>query len=104
MVINFFGRQLRDMKFSFPVEGCSALQLERYAEVCGWSLARAHAQSGDAAAIGGYLGRGDASDVALGEFAVALRGSNGTGSRRPSQRLFTMERLKHSSKRAFEHE
>jgi len=68
---NFFGRQLRDMKFSFPVEGCSALQLERYAEVCGWSLARAHAQSGDAAAIGGYLGRGDASDVALGEFAVA---------------------------------
>jgi len=65
-----FGRQLRDMKFSFPVEGCSALQLERYAEVCGWSLAHAHAKSGDAAGISGYLGKGDAFDTALGEFAV----------------------------------
>jgi hypothetical protein len=68
---NFFGRQLRDMKFSFPIEGSSAQQLERYAEVCGWSLARAHAKSGDAAAISGYLGKGDAFDIALGEFAVS---------------------------------
>src|SRR5215831_8695103 len=67
---DFFGRQLRDMKFSFPIEGIAALQLERYAEVCGWTLARAHAKSGDAAAISGYLGKGDTFDMAMGEFAV----------------------------------
>jgi uncharacterized protein (DUF2252 family) len=68
---DFYGRQLRDMKLSAPVEGFTALQLERYAEVCGLTLARAHAKSGDAATISGYLGRGDKFDLALGEFALA---------------------------------
>jgi uncharacterized protein (DUF2252 family) len=68
---DFYVRQLRDMKFSAPVEGVSAGQLTRYAEVCGWTLARAHAKSGDAAAISGYLGKGDDFDEALGDFAVA---------------------------------
>jgi uncharacterized protein (DUF2252 family) len=67
---DFFVRQLRDMKMSVPIEGASAVQFKRYAEVCGWTLARAHAKSGDAATISGYLGRGDRFDQALGEFCM----------------------------------
>jgi uncharacterized protein (DUF2252 family) len=68
---DFFVRQLRDMKLSLPVEGLSAVQLSRYAAYCGWTLARAHARSGDAATISGYLGKGEAFDEAMGDFAVA---------------------------------
>jgi uncharacterized protein (DUF2252 family) len=68
---DFYLRQLRDMKFSLPIEGVSASQLQRYAEFCGWTLARAHAKSGDAATISGYLGKGDQFDQAMGEFAIA---------------------------------
>jgi Uncharacterized protein conserved in bacteria (DUF2252) len=67
---HFFGRQLRDMKMSFPVAGLSAVQLERYAAYCGLTLARAHAKSGDAATISGYLGKSDKFDEAMGEFAL----------------------------------
>ncbi|HQR10925.1 MAG TPA: DUF2252 domain-containing protein [Casimicrobiaceae bacterium] len=66
---DFFGRQLRDMKMSFPVEGLTAVQLMRYAEGCGWTLARSHAKSGDAAMISGYLGKSGVFDRAIGEFA-----------------------------------
>lgn len=66
---DFFVRQLRDMKFSIPVERLSAQQLKRYAQMCGWTLARAHAKSGDAATISGYLGKGDAFDLALSDFS-----------------------------------
>ena len=68
---DFFGRQLRDMKFSVPVEGASAAGMKRYAEICGTVLARAHARSGDAAKISGYLGKTDAFDQAIGDFALA---------------------------------
>ena len=68
---DFFVRQLRDMKFSMPLEGASAQQFERNAEICGWVLARAHAKSGDSATISGYLGKTDNFDVAIGKFAVA---------------------------------
>jgi uncharacterized protein (DUF2252 family) len=68
---DFFVRQLRDMKMSMPVDGFSAAQLKEYARICGWTLARAHAKSGDAATISGYLGKSDAFDRALGEFAHA---------------------------------
>jgi uncharacterized protein (DUF2252 family) len=68
---DFYLRQLRDMKFSLPIEGVSASQLQRYAEFCGWTLARTHAKSGDAATISGYLGKGDQFDQAMGEFAIA---------------------------------
>jgi len=68
---HFFGRQLRDMKFSIPIEGASVEGLKRYAEVCGRTLARAHARSGDAAKISGYLGKTNAFDQAIGEFALA---------------------------------
>jgi len=47
------------------------VQLRLYARMCGWSLARAHAKSGDAATISGYLGKSDAFDRALGKFALA---------------------------------
>jgi uncharacterized protein (DUF2252 family) len=68
---DFFGRQLRDMKMSAPVEGASPARLKMYAAICGRVLARAHAKSGDAAKISGYLGKSDAFDKALGEFALA---------------------------------
>lgn len=59
------------MKMSFPIEGMTAVQLKRYAAACGWTLARAHAKSGDAATISGYLGKGDNFDQAIGAFALA---------------------------------
>jgi uncharacterized protein (DUF2252 family) len=68
---HFFGRQMRDMKFSVPVEGADPRLLRNYAGICGWTLARAHAKSGDAATISGYLGRSDAFDQAIGKFALA---------------------------------
>ena len=68
---DYYVRQLRDMKYSAPIEKLEACGLDRYADLCGWALARAHARSGDAAAIGGYLGGGDQFDLAIGKFAVA---------------------------------
>ena len=73
---DFFVRQLRDMKMSAPVEGFSAIQLKRYAELCGWTLARAHAKSGDASAISGYLGKSATFDQALGTFSMAYADQN----------------------------
>lgn len=68
---DFFVRQLRDMKMSPPLEGATAQQSHLYAELCGWTLARAHARSGDAATISGYLGKSDRFDRAIGDFALA---------------------------------
>jgi uncharacterized protein (DUF2252 family) len=64
-------RQLRDMKISVPVERVTTAQIKRYAGICGWTLARAHAKSGDATTISGYLGKGDTFDEAMGVFALA---------------------------------
>ncbi|WP_409269238.1 DUF2252 domain-containing protein [Pseudomonas sp. KCJK9044] len=72
----FFVRQLRDMKMSLPVEGATFEQMNMYAQVCGMTLARAHAKSGDAALISGYLGKSDAFDQALGKFALAYAKQN----------------------------
>ena len=68
---DFYVRQLRDMKMSAPMEGVSGPQIKMYAELCGWTLARAHAKSGDSATISGYLGKGDQFDEAMGAFSVA---------------------------------
>ena len=68
---DFFGRQLRDMKFSAETAGASAARSKIYARLCGTVLARAHARSGDAAMISGYLGKSDAVGLAMGEFALA---------------------------------
>ncbi|HQA81647.1 MAG TPA: DUF2252 family protein [Methanoregulaceae archaeon] len=65
----FYIRQLRDMKFSIDVEMAPPDQLANYARICGWTLARAHARSGDAAMISGYLGKSDVFDRAIGTFA-----------------------------------
>lgn len=73
---DYYGRQLRDMKFSLPVHGYGARELKHYAEVCGWVLARAHAKSGDAAMISGYLGKSDRFDLAIGAFAIAYADQN----------------------------
>ncbi len=68
---DFFVRQLRDMKFSFEVSTFSPTQLTRYAAGCGWALARAHAKSGDATIISGYLGKSDTFDQAIATFSLA---------------------------------
>ena len=65
----FYIRQLRDMKFSVDVEMAPPDQLSNYADTCGWTLARAHARSGDAAMISGYIGKSDVFDRAIGTFA-----------------------------------
>ncbi|MDD1695658.1 MAG: DUF2252 domain-containing protein [Methanoregula sp.] len=67
--IQFYLRQLRDMKLSIDISILKPIQLSRYAEVCGWTLARAHARSGDASMIYGYLGKSDVFDQAIGTFA-----------------------------------
>lgn len=73
---HFFVRQLRDMKMSAPIEGASAAQMKMYAELCGLTLARAHAKSGDAALISGYLGQSDTFDQAIGKFALSYADQN----------------------------
>ena len=73
---DFYVRQLWDQKGSAPVELLGPRALAVYAQVCGWTLARAHARSGDAIAIGAYLGKGDAFDRALASFAEAYADQN----------------------------
>ena len=67
---DFYVRQLRDMKMSAIIEDFSAADLRAYGRVCGWALARAHARSGDAAMIAGYIGSSEVFDHALCDFAV----------------------------------
>jgi uncharacterized protein (DUF2252 family) len=68
---DFYVRQLWDWKRSVEVERLTPHGLELYARMCGWTLARAHARSGDRIAIGAYLGGGDAFDSAISEFSEA---------------------------------
>ena len=66
---DFYVRQLRDWKASAVVETMDAEAMQVYGALCGWTLARAHARSGDRIAIAGYLDDGAAFDGALVEFA-----------------------------------
>jgi uncharacterized protein (DUF2252 family) len=66
---DFYGRQLWDGKRSVEIESLDAKGLEIYARACGFTLARAHARSGDRIAIAAYLGSGDVFDRAMSEFA-----------------------------------
>jgi uncharacterized protein (DUF2252 family) len=66
---HFYIRQLRDMKVSMVIDTMNAADLAYYGEACAWALARAHARSGAAAMIAGYMGSGDAFDAAIAEFA-----------------------------------
>ena len=70
--VDFYVRQLNDYKASADVSGMSERRLGLYVEVCAEALARAHARSGRASAICGYLGQGDAFEQCLGRFAVAF--------------------------------
>jgi uncharacterized protein (DUF2252 family) len=63
-------RQLRDMKMSAVIDDWDTKMLRQYGRMCAQALARAHARSGDAAMIAGYMGSGSAFDDAIGEFAV----------------------------------
>ena len=72
----FYVRQLRDMKGSAVIETMAPQVLARYGEICGGALARAHARSGDAAKIAGYLGDEDTFDRALEAFASAYADQN----------------------------
>jgi uncharacterized protein (DUF2252 family) len=67
---DYYVRQLRDMKGSAPLEEFDAPALGAYAQLCGAVLARAHACSGDAVTLSGYLGRGTAFDDAIARYAV----------------------------------
>jgi uncharacterized protein (DUF2252 family) len=73
---DYFVRQLFDMKGSADLENMPALYLRRYAALCGAVLARAHARSGDAAVIAGYLGASDRFDEAIVEFAERYADQN----------------------------
>jgi hypothetical protein len=73
---DFYMRQLWDWKASAMVDTMDPEILRIYAGMCGWTLARAHARSGDAIAIGSYLGSGTSFDVAVAEFASAYADQN----------------------------
>jgi uncharacterized protein (DUF2252 family) len=73
---DFYVRQLRDWKLSVDIENILASGMQLYGELCGWTLARAHARSGDRIAIAAYLGASDAFDRAITEFAAAYADQN----------------------------
>jgi uncharacterized protein (DUF2252 family) len=71
-----YWRQLRDMKGSAVVEGMKPRGLTFYANACGWTLARAHARSGDPIAIAAYLGKSAKFDVSITDFAERYADQN----------------------------
>ncbi len=73
---HFYWRQLRDMKGSVAVETMMPLALTFYARTCGWTLARAHARSGDPVAIAEYLGQDDAFDQSITDFSERYADQN----------------------------
>ncbi|HEY0815485.1 MAG TPA: DUF2252 domain-containing protein [Pseudonocardia sp.] len=75
-VRDFYLRQLRDWKGSAEIETMVPSGMRAYGELCGWTLARAHARSGDRIAIAAYLGAGPAFDRAIGAFARAYADQN----------------------------
>ena len=73
---HFYWRQLRDMKRSVDVETMAPTTLAFYARACGWTLARAHARSGDPVAIAAYLGEGDQFDRSITDYAERYADQN----------------------------
>jgi len=68
---HFYIRQLRDAKIKFAIEAFGSAEMYQFAEWCGWTLARAHARSGEPAVIAGYLGDADTFDQAIADFSAA---------------------------------
>jgi len=73
---DFYWRQLRDWKGSVDIDGMHPAMLSGYAGVCGWTLARAHARSGDRVAIAAYIGKKPVLDEAIADFAAAYADLN----------------------------
>jgi uncharacterized protein (DUF2252 family) len=73
---DFYLRQLRDWKLSLDVATMIPHGMRIYGQLCGWTLARAHARSGDRIAIASYLGNSDVFDKAIAQFAVAYADQN----------------------------
>jgi uncharacterized protein (DUF2252 family) len=73
---HYYWRQLRDMKASADVESMTPVGLRIYAAMCGWTLARAHARSGDAIAIAEYLGKRDTFDQSIVDFSKGYADQN----------------------------
>ena len=73
---DFYVRQLRDWKFSFPIEAMVPAGMTIYARQCGWTLARAHARSGDRIALAAYLGGSGKFDEAIADFAETYADQN----------------------------
>jgi hypothetical protein len=73
---DFYVRQLRDWKGSADVDTMSASVMTVYGRICGATLARAHARSGDRVAVAAYLGKSDVFDRAIADFAVAYADQN----------------------------
>ena len=67
---DYYVRQLRDWKYSAPIEQFDPVVMAGYAELCGWTLARAHARTGDRIAIAAYLGGSTRFEEAVTDFAV----------------------------------
>jgi uncharacterized protein (DUF2252 family) len=68
---HFYVRQLKDMKIKPMVDVFTPSVMLQYAELCGWTLAHAHARSGEPTKISGYLGKSDKFDEAIADFSVA---------------------------------
>ena len=73
---DFYVRQLKDWKFSVPIEMMLPEGMTLYARLCGWTLARAHARSGDRVALAAYLGGSDKFDQAIADFAETYADQN----------------------------
>ena len=73
---DYYVRQLRDWKGSADIEGMTPAGMKLWGQMCGWTLARAHARSGDRVAIAAYLGKSDVFDRAIAEFSVAYADQN----------------------------
>jgi hypothetical protein len=73
---DFYIRQLWDAKGSLDVELMNPPEFEAYGKICGWTLARAHARSGDRIAIAAYLGSSDSFDRAVASFSETYADQN----------------------------
>jgi len=73
---DFYVRQLKDWKFSVPIEIMLPQGMTMYARLCGWTLARAHARSGDRIALAAYLGGSPKFDQAIADFAETYADQN----------------------------
>jgi uncharacterized protein (DUF2252 family) len=73
---DYYVRQLKDWKFSVPIEQMPPSDLATYAGLCGWTLARAHARSGDRVALAAYLGGSSKFDQAIADFAEKYADQN----------------------------